>query len=164
MNLSCGSTLNWRFRRPAAGHARPLQSGVPCRGRRSRRPHGGTRFPGIVGRPAHRSRGGQDPSYNANRKKEIPLGRGRHICRPYKAAESPHSLILLSLRLLNQISKRFSLNFCKIFCFRIVKRRHWYGMMQTRTKTFPQGACVPCWERLFVYPARAAKCATPSAV
>ena len=68
--------------RPRAGHARPLQRGAMCRGRRPRRPAGGTRFPGgrraaasstprraarttreVVGRPAHRPpRRGQDPS------------------------------------------------------------------------------------------------------
>ena len=111
---------------------------------------------GIVGRPAHRPpRGGKTPPYKANRKREMPLGSGRHICRPYKAAESPRSLILLSLRLLNQISKRFSLNFRKIFCFRIVKRRHlWYDA--DKNKDVPtRGLCALLGASfLFIPPAR----------
>ena len=85
----------------------------------------------------------------------MPLGRGRHICRPYKAAESPRHLILLSLRLLNQISKRFSLNFRKIFCFGIVKRRHlWYDA--DKNKDVPtRGLCALLGASfLFIPPAR----------
>ena len=86
----------------------------------------------------------------------MSLGRGRHICRPYKAAESPRDLILLSLRLLNQISKRFLLNFRKIFCFGIVKRRHlWYDA--DKNKDVPtRGLCALLGASFFVYPARAA--------
>ena len=58
--LPCGSTVNGRFREAAGGGtftAHFVGGGVPDA------PHGGTRFPGIVGRPAHSPpRRGQDPS------------------------------------------------------------------------------------------------------
>ena len=81
----------------------------------------------------------------------MPLSRGQHICRPYKAAESPRSLILLSLRLPNQISKRFSLNFRKIFCFSIVKRLYlWYDA--DKNKDVPTRGLCALWGRLFCLP------------
>ena len=85
----------------------------------------------------------------------MPLGRGRHICCPYKAAKSPRCLILLSLHLLSQISKRFPLNFRKIFCFGIVKRRHlWYDA--DKNKDVPtRGLCALLGASfLFIPPAR----------
>ena len=109
-------------------------------------------FRQTVGRPAlWPPRRGQDPSHDANRKRGMPLSRGQHICRPYKAAESPRSLILLSLRLPNQISKHFSLNFRKIFCFSIVKHLYlWYDA--DKNKDVPTRGLCALWGRLFCLP------------
>ena len=95
---------------PRAGHARPLQDRSLRRG-------------GFHIRP----RRGQDPSLQCKPEKGDAVRQRAAYMPPLQSGKSPHSLILLSLRLLNQISKRFSLNFRKIFCFGIVKRRHlWY--------------------------------------
>ena len=141
---------------------------LPCGSTRKRAvPEG--RGPGMPGPSARRTfsqaasplaaaEGVKTPPYNANLKRGMPLGRGRHICRPYKAAESPHSLILLSLRLPNQISKRFSLNFRKIFCFGIVKRRYLRYDADKNKDVPTRGLCVPCWERLLSPAAQGQMC------
>ena len=126
-------------------------SAAHCVGAASPTPRRAARtFRQTVGRPALCG-GVKTPPYDANRKRGMPLSRGQHICRPYKATKCSWCLILLSLRLPNQISKSFLLNFRKIFCFSIVKRLYlWYDA--DKNKDVPTRGLCALWGRLFCLP------------
>ena len=128
-------------------------SAAHCVGAASPTPRRAARtFRQTVGRPAlWPPRRGQDPSLRCKPEKGYAVKPRAAYMPPLQSDKCSWCLILLSLRLPNQISKSFLLNFRKIFCFSIVKRLYlWYDA--DKNKDVPTRGLCALWGRLFCLP------------